>query len=526
MVAELVDMICAQFDLASADWRNYRALGALARTCTAFRDPALDRLWRSTTLVQLLTSCMPSELWAFDMRSRKGCSVMVSQRTLTLLRPIRDSDWRRVRLYAPRIRKLTSGQDRCFLDHIFPSLSLAFPESLLQNLQHLRWCHHNDFDFPYITTFLRPSLTHISFELLSTSDFSLLPRLGERCPHLAGISIAAGPGVDLQPLSYFVAHLPTVRTLSIPWLGQDTMEHLSKLPTLNSLTIESIPEALAVSPVRVVPAFPALQHLSIHEGMLVHVTQFLGMCNDVPLETFSVARNGYGGPDYPPAADMDSFFATLEARVSHSTLRRLHVDGYNRWSDTPEPELYPVRRETIALLLCFKNLTYLHLTSSLGFDLDDDIVSRMARSWPQIERLHLAGIQLYARRPRTTLASLCSIARHCPRIVALTIAFDGSQIVSPSSISPGVVVHNKSLRDMDVLHSPIAIGTSISMRRFLSGVFPNLTWITTSREFMDNEDEAQLREHEEAIRYHKRWKDVWQNLKPQWVLERARGNQR
>ncbi|KAJ7658602.1 hypothetical protein DFH06DRAFT_1327183 [Mycena polygramma] len=492
-IAELVDMICSQFDC-SSDRQDQGDLAALARTCMTFKDPAMDHLWRSTTLGRLLIVCMPSDLWAVE---RETSGFRYRRR---LSRPICAADWQRVRLYAPRIRKLASdGRDSQDLEEVFPSLIMAFPGWLLQNLQDLRWYHYDY--FYHIHTFLRPSLTKISFHLISTSHCSLLPRLRDGCPKLAHMSITAGPDVDLQPLSQFVAGLPHAGTISVPWLKPDALEHLSKLPTLKSLKMGRLPEARVVY---MVPAFPALRCLVIHQATLTDMTEFLRMCRDVPLETLTVERTG---PGYPLAAEMHGLFTALAARVSHSTLTSLLLEDEGDPLEPLDPAIYLIQPNTLVPLLCFKNLTSVHFRSALGFDLDDDTVSRMASAWPRIETLYLAPIRVFsASRPRTTLASLYSISRHCPRILALTMAFDGSDVPSPSMAIP----RNESLRQLYVLHSPIT--TPIAMGRCLSGVFPNLDRITTSREGMHNDDETQLQEHEEAILHHRCWKQVWDVL--------------
>ncbi|KAJ7607299.1 hypothetical protein DFH06DRAFT_1149536 [Mycena polygramma] len=325
---------------------------------------------------------------------------------------------------------LSSGVHHLWhLRHIFPSLRLAFPESLLHNLQDLRWYHHHVFNFLHISIFLRPSLTRISFHLSTASHPSILLGIGERCPNLADISITADPGVDLQPLSSFVARLPFAKSLCVPWLGPDALQHLSTLATLESLTLGKIAETLAADAAATTPAFAALRHLDIDEGTVADTTRFLLMCRDVPLETLRVRRPSRR---YPSVADLNSFFTVLAGRVSHSTLRMLSLNGNGWLSETADPQAFNlIPPNTLAPLLCFKNMTSLIIICTCVFDLDDDSVSRMARAWPQIQRLCLAGTLRSADRPRATLASLYSIARHCPRIFALAIAFDGSDVPSP-----------------------------------------------------------------------------------------------
>lgn len=40
-----------------------QTLAGLARTCKAFRDPALDLLWKSQYTVMNVLNCMPGDIW-------------------------------------------------------------------------------------------------------------------------------------------------------------------------------------------------------------------------------------------------------------------------------------------------------------------------------------------------------------------------------------------------------------------------------------------------------------------------------
>ncbi|KAJ7657617.1 hypothetical protein DFH06DRAFT_1297678 [Mycena polygramma] len=397
-------------------------------TCMTFQDPALDYLWRSTPLARLLTSCMPSDLWAVDF-VEGGC---VITKHIRQLRPIDASDWKRRRLYAPRVKKLSSGSDDWELEKIFPSLSVAFPDAVLPNLHSLVW-NHRDSQFHHIHLFLRPTVTQIQFSISCASDTasSLLSTLASRCPNLTNIRIPRNPA-NSRALSRFVIGLLFAQSISVPCLEQDALEYLSELPTLKSLSLETFPAALDVWPGRTLPTFSALRHFYITDATTSR-------------HRFEWLRRLKCTPSWP---------------VFNSVV-------------------YSIRHETLILLLCFENLTSLRLNSAAGFDLDDESILQMARSWPQIVVLHLSGGLSSARDPRTTLASMHTIARHCPRITSLSIAFDGS------------------------VHSPIT--SAIAMARFLSAVFLKLTGITTAREYLDNDE---LRQHAEAIRRHRCWEEV------------------
>ncbi|KAJ7465713.1 hypothetical protein FB451DRAFT_422984 [Mycena latifolia] len=62
-VPELVGLVCSHLHSGDQGWvRNpsRRDLAVVARTCTAFFGPAIDVLWRSAWLVNLLC-CLPPD---------------------------------------------------------------------------------------------------------------------------------------------------------------------------------------------------------------------------------------------------------------------------------------------------------------------------------------------------------------------------------------------------------------------------------------------------------------------------------
>jgi hypothetical protein len=72
-IQELLALIFSHLDLTEHSGRqSYNSrqptlqdLAVLARTCCTFHGPALDHLWRSSALVNLLR-CMPADLWMVD----------------------------------------------------------------------------------------------------------------------------------------------------------------------------------------------------------------------------------------------------------------------------------------------------------------------------------------------------------------------------------------------------------------------------------------------------------------------------
>ncbi|KAJ7629205.1 hypothetical protein DFH06DRAFT_1226133, partial [Mycena polygramma] len=424
-----------------------------------------------------------------------------------LLRPIRTADWDRLQIYAPRVKHLSSGADfpmsEVFdLSKVFQALSVSLPHTLFQNLQSLDWQHSAD-DFHHIQLFLHPRLTKLSLVLSSDSASSLLSTLASKCPRLIDVTIDASLSYgsedpDTGPVSDFICGLQNPEEISVPFVGQDALEHLSRLPTLKSLVLTGPAYVPASVGKRGRPTFPGLRNLSFQGPGIGATTQFLELFNAVPL-----CRSDMTFYEVFTADEIHALFDGIVAGVSHSSLTALMV--HREWDVDSDPVSCIVARRSMRLLLCFSNLTVLFITSVHGFDLDDATAAEMAHAWPRIKTLHLKSNH-HIRMPRTTAASLYSFAQHCPHLRQLTLAFDGTTVPGPDTARPRTVQH--SLRALAVEHSPVT--NPISMARFLSGLFPSLDEIETHREYDDNDEDdvEDMLENGDAIRNHHRWKEV------------------
>ncbi|KAJ6464781.1 hypothetical protein C8R47DRAFT_1201747 [Mycena vitilis] len=415
------------------------------------------------------------------------------------LRPFHSSDWDRLRLSARRVRTLGSSSTWP-LHNVFPSL--LFPNRLLRNLRTLDW-EQDDVNFHHIHLFLRPTLTRISFQLCSDSESasSLLASLMERCPNLTNILVSSPSSghLHLRAVSRFVLDLQAVEALSIPGLDQDAVEHLAQLPTLTSLSLESPPRFTPLQTSRPSPNFPALRTLYLISLSITHVVHFFRMCGDVPLEECDITLFNYFTVD-----ELRSFLDSLSGGVSHSSLTKLSVEIDRGLLHDADPALYTILPDTLSLLIGFSNLTYLALSSLLGFDFDDEAVEQLARAWPRMEVLDLST-PMCCDTPRTTPACLQIFGRHCPHLSSLTMAFDGTVIPEVTLTSAAFTPHER-LCDLDVQHSSIT--SALAMTRFLSGSFPNLTGISTNWEFYDGVDVDEFPDQREWVGYWNCWKEV------------------
>ncbi|KAJ7141946.1 hypothetical protein C8R43DRAFT_1238319 [Mycena crocata] len=459
--------------------RSYRTrqpkccdLAAMAQTCSSLGNPALDLLWKSASLVNILR-CMPSDLWAVNAASL----FQGPGNKMRFLRPIQEADWDRVLMYAPRIRNLFSTHRYCSLSDIFPMISKSLPGNIFPNLTGVHWWHHGD-DFAYINLFISPSTTSISFHSASPQAQSLLETLPGKCPVLKDVYIASKGevghydfGAEARAISSFVQKMEQTESLSVRILDQPTLEHLSGLETVKSLALETLPPTLSFLRTHGRPTFPQLRAVDLGHSLINPAIRFLDLCTDVPLESFNVCF-----PLIATAGETHDLLQAISAACLPAHLRTLTIQSdFQAPHPTRPPSDYLVPGDSLRFLAGFTNLRNLFLKTPIGFDLDDAAVEQLARSWPRLITLHLEGyIPSSSAQPRTTLASLRSIAHHCPLLTHLAITLDATSVPVPA-----INRTQRPLESLDVDRSAISAPEAVA--RFVFALFPELRVVLVGR---------------------------------------------
>ncbi|KAJ7089107.1 hypothetical protein C8R44DRAFT_686666, partial [Mycena epipterygia] len=169
-ISEVLRSIC--------DQTSRGDLVSLARTCQAFRDPALDAVWHTLTSLVPLLRCLPPHIWEEHKR-------------VLNIHPIAPDDCERIRQYNYRVKKFvieTADLDADF----FRTLELSLPPGsfLLPNLCILSWTIEDDGLFPFCRLFLPPTLISVSVALQDRAqDLSLFSTLQISHPHLTDIHV-------------------------------------------------------------------------------------------------------------------------------------------------------------------------------------------------------------------------------------------------------------------------------------------------------------------------------------------------
>jgi hypothetical protein len=122
-------------------------------------------------------------------------------------------------------------------------------------------------------------------------------------------------------------------------------------------------------------------------------------------------------------------------------------------------------------LLIFRKLTSVSLHAPTGFQIDDNMILRMAEAWPCLESLQMLSpspVRGLKPTPRTTLLSLLYLAENCPRLEYLKLTVDASIIPNLDDRYFSAWPH--SLFYWEVANSL----ATLRVARFLSGMFPLL----------------------------------------------------
>ncbi|KAJ7025179.1 hypothetical protein C8F04DRAFT_1269536 [Mycena alexandri] len=498
-----------QFPRAGVIPQTWKELARLGRTCKDFHNPALDCLWRSATLGNLLR-CLPPDLCVVDEVSAGGLWGKIY--SLRFLRPVQSNDWERVKIYAPRVQKLyTITNDK--LSAVFPTLNQCLPENLLCNLQSLVWWYSDDFQ--YIQLFLGPRLTSLEIEapIESDSDLALFSALAPKCPRLKKLRVGSRKmqdtevGPEAEAVSLFVRGLQSIESVSVHLLDQEALEHIRTLPTLKWLTLDTFPAGPMLSSIedpRLPAPFAALASLRLCYAVIETTTRFLSHCGILPLTSFSATV-----PELQTTAALHNLVATVASTVLPTTLTAFNVHNHGRhdyFVGVQSPTDHLVLSDSLRLLFSYVNLTSVTITSPGSFDLDNDTVLAMTRAWPCIE-VHLQSV-FPVLPPRATLECLRYFL-HSPVLRTLAIMVDCAvaPVRNDDSGSGTIAASSHPLVELDLSFSPLSRSTVgvDTLAQFISNIFPALRGVHTSWDIGDTESYTL---YQQVLRYRPYWRQV------------------
>ncbi|KAJ7173212.1 hypothetical protein C8R46DRAFT_991039, partial [Mycena filopes] len=345
---------------------------------------------------------------------------------------------------------------------------------LFPHLRSISWIVCDKPLLPCVHFLLAPGIVSITLGTFrSARDLSMLPVIALRCPVLADVTLIQDevPSIpQASPVSSFICGLKLIRQLTVHHCDQSAFEHIARIHSLTTLALR---KPLTTRPVLHYPQipFPSLQGLDLADAPIQSILAVLCTVRRSPLTNVDI--------DITPLPDAATLTEICAALSPLSHLRTLGITSGSLF--TVAPPLIDL--DVIRPLLDLASLTALRISLPHGVTLTDAAVLELAKSWPQLEDLTLHADHK-PQRPRTTLLSLISLARHCPKLEGLDMDVDASDVpdVARDAAAGRVVQH--ALRHWEVGDSLIVLPLRVA--QFLSGLFPNLASIDTDSQQYEN----------------------------------------
>ncbi|KAJ7629109.1 hypothetical protein FB45DRAFT_1059706 [Roridomyces roridus] len=524
-IDEIVGMICVQISRAGpSDWsaglptEEYSSycddLARLARTCTAFLDPALDALWSFQGTLLYLLRTMPSDLWDIEVTpygedSDADCDDPENDIFLdiSLKRTSRTSDWDRFSFYARRVRSFKDAHASEGTSVVYDTLAANFPSgTIFPKLQILDWSPLDGELFHHVHIFLCTRITRLELNLDLATDFAIFKTLLTTFTGLKNLNLCTGfddvniHSVTRDPLfRRFLCSMQDLETFVTPSLDSETLDHLSRLPRLRYLALMSdTPPRLPPRPNHL-PCFPALSSFE---------------CESLEAAPNLLERTGKSLIEFRVSSSIRATSPTkkiyqqlcdaLASSCTHTLLEEITVDKAcdEQPINPTQLDLYAVSGDDLRILFCFRNLLYVSLAHCIAVDLDDTVALDMARAWPCIELLAFPCDTTHRIKPRMTLEGVYAFAQHCPLLEELSILFDATTVPTLKLTTEGKKqrrVSQEQLTFLNVAYSHIGTTEKEGWRvaDFLLTIFPELETVTVM--------ELNSSAGEQALAMHEAW---------------------
>ncbi|KAG2077584.1 hypothetical protein BDR04DRAFT_554801 [Suillus decipiens] len=475
-------------------------LAALARTCSAFHDTALDVLWQQFGTIARAIQSMPRDLWGGG-KNRSSSLIC-----LRLHRHLTKDDWSIFRRYALRIRQLSFAvQDVCcgqklivdIDDELLACLASMDPtQPLLPNLTSLEWIVYDEGDLRLIRRIMTKSITSLFLEFWAISSLPTLQQfissIASACPSLRKLivhSVAQASHLRYS-VSQTLFHLHHLTTIHCGVLNAEALDHLSHLPSLLDLkfTLQQNTEFQNE------PLFEQLQVLDVHVQDITSAVDLVSRMRN-RLTNLSIFSD-----DHTRASILAQLFQCLSTSVSHYSLHRLKIIAER----PPHDSFSVLKLEDLNPLLSFNRMTHVHLDVGCGISLDDVAALELAQAWPNIVQLILNKFLGTPLPSSMSPIGLLCFLKHCPNLLELTLEIDFSFIEEQDDQWHYWVgdITNCRLSVFDATYSKIHDAAKVAA--FLCGILPRTARVGYSWMHAIDDQEEYAKRWNEASRLFRR----------------------
>ncbi|KAG1848064.1 hypothetical protein DFJ58DRAFT_705127 [Suillus subalutaceus] len=431
-------------------------VAGLARTCQAFRDPALDVLWAQLHSLDALVIC-------------SGGRRVNDNSQVVWERPLYDADWRILASYVKRVHKLTVSPQLDTWDisamHILNCFPL--PGALLPSLTELNWLSDREDIFPFLHCFCGPTLQTLRLSPVAWSirKCVAVASLAPSCPSLENLMCLGADDSSMQAISEAVVGWKKLKTLEAGPVNERALTHAASLQTLQSLR------------------FSASSELTPHVLEFCSPHAILEIAAPTPLSLQALIQNVHFSIQYLffHCSLYDDvfphlFFTHLKICVVHpEKLTRLSLVIESVSTEDTSNESIVLTSLMLHPLLSFKGLSHLDLGRLCTAHMDDIFLSKLALACPSLKELHLGDQGAWLTAPLLTFDGVISLLKHCRQLSSLGVFFNATLESDAVHAAPVDAISPK-IKYFLVGVSPI--GEPVKVAAVLSFLFPSATCIS------------------------------------------------
>ncbi|KAH8818685.1 hypothetical protein DL96DRAFT_1684324 [Flagelloscypha sp. PMI_526] len=495
-VSEICSVIC--------EYLNSRSLSRLARTTSAFRDPALDILYGRTINIETLMRCLPSDLLTVQREVPKNAASL----PLVLSRNIVEGDVPKIMRYFQRVKRLCLfGNGAIWIPALRELASNVRVPYLFPNIRHV-WIGISAALLLDPSLYFGPDAQTVSFQSnVEEVGYSWLPILSKHCSALQRMRFSPGFGVNMsfetsslltsfQKLIEVVLILPISSSdfqilgtcpalqklefdgqnvlnswdIEVPSLGFPSLRRL-KLPRLYSP--ELVPSFAAGS-------FPQLQKVHV-SGITPDSTERLLYA--ISTSAASLVSFKSRMEDFTQREHFLSLFSYL--RYWSGTLEKIEISALGRPHDSGLWHFSHVCAPLLSLNRMRRLILWIGPPS--GLTMTDQDAFEIGRQWKSLQELRI--LLSTTTEGGISLKGLVALASECPRLTSAVIPVSYVQV--PHSPEGSC---NISLRWLAV--GCAAIENEVSIANFFKISFPNLKIIRPDSDLPEpyNERWARVKE--------------------------------
>ncbi|KAJ6452808.1 hypothetical protein C8R45DRAFT_1040162 [Mycena sanguinolenta] len=434
-------------------------LAALAYTCKAFQEPALDLMWNFNVSLRRFLQLFPED--AFSRGEKRDWAQVMRP-----LRPLVTADFERFWFYANRVRYFAfSDENIRHLDQIFEALAPCLPMGcLFPNLRRLNFTHP---EIGRIRFFISGKLTELSNEYRKPCIG--LTFVNPVAPVLERLVISSpwhqGVDEDTPAISALIQQTRQLSYLSTRTLTWDALVHLSNMLSLRQLFVDDL--TLDTQAMSRLGPFTSLENLYFRKAPTSSLLRFLRL-QSCPL---TVKRFQIGilddiaagsGPIYDAIADhLD------KASVCDITAT---MGSYH-----PTKRIPTISSDALLRLHLFSNLTSLELHADRRISLTEEVLEMLTRAWPRLELLRLITEKAPDNPDDQTclpISALHQFAQHSRHLRILELMFDPT---APPPLAAYKGASQTTLTELRVSFSPISDWNKASVAAYIFRLFPNIT---------------------------------------------------